>query len=116
MMAGIREVIIISTARDIIFFKDLFGDGTDLGMKFEYAILTPPAASNKAEKFLKKSSFALMLGDNIFYGNNFSKILKKISSKKNTTVFAYHVKDPGRYGVIESDKYGNVISLEGKTD
>jgi len=118
MMAGIREVIIISTARDINFFKDLFGDGADLGMKFEYAVQKKPEGIAQsiiiAEKFLKKSPFALMLGDNIFYGNNFSKILKKISSRKNTTVFAYHVKDPGRYGVVESDKKGNAISLEEK--
>lgn len=118
MMAGIREIIIISTERDIIFFKNLFGDGSNLGVKFEYAVQKKPEGIAQsiiiAESFLKKSSFALMLGDNIFYGNNFSKILKKTSKRSGATIFAYHVKDPSRYGVVQANKNGKAISLEEK--
>lgn len=118
MMAGIKEIIIISTERDINLFKDLFGDGANLGMYFEYAVQKKPEGIAQsiilAEKFLKKSPFALMLGDNIFYGNNFTKILKEVSSKKTATIFAYHVEKPNRYGVVVSDKKGNALSLEEK--
>lgn len=118
MMAGIKEIIIISTERDINLFKDLFGDGANLGMYFEYAVQKKPEGIAQsiilAEKFLKKSPFVLMLGDNIFYGNNFTKILKEVSSKKTATIFAYHVEKPNRYGVVVSDKKGNALSLEEK--
>ncbi len=118
MMAGIKEIIIISTERDINLFKDLLGDGANLGMYFEYAVQKKPEGIAQsiilAEKFLKKSPFVLMLGDNIFYGNNFTKILKEVSSKKTATIFAYHVEKPNRYGVVVSDKRGNALSLEEK--
>lgn len=119
MLAGIRDVLIISTPRDISVFKDLFGDGNWLGMRFEYAIQEKPRGLADAfivgEDFIGKDRVAMVLGDNIFYGQHFTEILKKaVSSSSSATIFGYWVKDPKSYGVVEFDPNGKAISIEEK--
>lgn len=119
MLAGIREVLIISTPRDLPVFKELFGDGSQLGMRFEYAIQETPRGLADAfivgEKFIGSDNVALVLGDNIFYGQSFSKVLKSAASReKGATIFGYYVKDPREYGVVEFDQAGKALSIEEK--
>ena len=123
MLAGIREVLIISTPRDISLFKELFGDGSWLGMKFEYAVQDKPRGLADAfivgADFIGDDDVALVLGDNIFYGQSFTRTLKsarkRIEEKKSDAViFGYMVKDPTAYGVVEFDKAGKVLGIEEK--
>lgn len=123
MLAGIREVLIISTPRDITLFKELFADGSWLGMKFEYAVQDKPRGLADAfivgEKFIGKDSVALVLGDNIFYGQSFTATLNnavnKIDSKQtDSVIFGYFVKDPTAYGVVDFDRTGKVLGIEEK--
>ncbi|MCR4734386.1 MAG: glucose-1-phosphate thymidylyltransferase RfbA [Treponema sp.] len=122
MLAGIREVLIISTPRDIKLFEELFGDGSWLGMKFEYAVQDKPRGLADAfivgEKFIGDDSVALVLGDNIFYGQSFTKTLtsayKTVNSEGGAVIFGYYVKDPTAYGVVEFDKEGHALGIEEK--
>ena len=123
MLAGIREVLIISTPRDISLFKELFGDGSWLGMNFEYAVQDKPRGLADAfivgKDFIGNDDVALVLGDNIFYGQSFTKTLKnakeRIASKSSgAVIFGYMVKDPTAYGVVEFDKSGKVLGIEEK--
>ena len=119
MLAGIREVLIISTPRDLPMFEELLGDGAKLGMKFEYIVQEKPNGLAQAfvlgETFLDGDSACLILGDNMFYGQGFSKMLKEAQElNKGACVFGYYVKDPRAYGVVEFDDNNNVVSLEEK--
>jgi len=121
MLAGIREILIISTPYDLPGFKRLLGDGSDYGVKFEYAEQPSPDGLAQAfiigEKFIGDDCACLILGDNIFYGSYFTKILAeavKDAEKGKATVFGYWVSDPERYGVAEFDKNGNCLSIEEK--
>ena len=119
MLAGIREVLVISTPDDISGYERLFGDGSDFGLIIEYALQPSPDGLAQAfiigEEFIGESNVALVLGDNIFYGQHFSDNLKAATAKKGgATVFGYHVKDPERFGVVEFDDAGKVISIEEK--
>ena len=119
MLAGIKEVLIISTPRDLPCFKELFGDGSQLGMRFEYAIQEVPRGLADAfivgESFIGKDNVALVLGDNIFYGQSFSKVLRAAAEReKGATIFGYYVKDPREYGVVEFDENGKALSIEEK--
>ena len=122
MLAGIREVLIISTPRDLPVFKELFGDGAWLGMKFEYAVQDKPRGLADAfivgKNFIGSDDVALVLGDNIFYGQSFSKTLKtaaeKVRTQKGAVIFGYYVADPTAYGVVEFDKNGNALGIEEK--
>lgn len=122
MLAGIREILIISTPQDLPGFKRLLGDGSDFGVRFEYAEQPSPDGLAQAfiigEKFIGNDSACLVLGDNIFYGSFFTPMLKEgvraAEEDGKATVFGYRVSDPERYGVAEMDKEGNVISLEEK--
>ena len=119
MLAGIREVLIISTPRDLPVFKELFGDGSQLGMEFSYAIQDKPRGLADAfiigEEFIGNDRVALVLGDNIFYGQSFSKVLKAAAEReKGATIFGYYVKDPREYGVVEFDDEGKALSIEEK--
>lgn len=122
MLAGIREVLIISTPRDLPTFKELFGDGSKLGMSFSYAIQESPRGLADAfiigDKFIGNDACALVLGDNIFYGQSFSKVLQQAASRTESepgaTIFGYYVRDPREYGVVEFDKNGKAISIEEK--
>lgn len=119
MLAGIREVLIISTPRDISTYKELLGDGSQIGMKFEYIVQDKPRGLADAfilgENFIGNDSVCLILGDNIFFGYSLSERLKRASqSKEGATVFGYHVSNPKEFGVVEFDKEGNVISIEEK--
>ncbi|OED33120.1 glucose-1-phosphate thymidylyltransferase [Planococcus maritimus] len=121
MLAGIKEVLIISTPRDIAAFEELLGDGSDYGMKFEYIIQEKPNGLAEAfvlgEEFIGKSSVALVLGDNIFYGSDFGNRLQKVAASENgCTIFGCYVKDPRAYGVVEVDENRNAISIEEKPD
>ena len=121
MLAGIREILIISTPRDIEGFKELLGDGSKLGMNFEYAIQEDPNGLAEAfiigEDFIGNSSVALVLGDNIFYGSNLSDILKEGASlTSGCIILGCNVSDPRAYGVIEVDKQHNAISIEEKPE
>ena len=119
MLAGIREVLIISTPRDLPVFEELLGDGSQLGIDIHYAIQEAP--NGLAEAFIIGADFigndrvALVLGDNIFYGQSFSKLLREVASRENgATIFGYYVRDPREYGVVEFDKNGKAISIEEK--
>lgn len=122
MLAGIREILIISTPQDLPGFKRLLGDGSDFGVRFEYAEQPSPDGLAQAfiigEEFIGNDSACLVLGDNIFYGSFFTPMLKEgvraAEEEGKATVFGYRVSDPERYGVAEMDKEGNVISLEEK--
>ena len=122
MLAGIRDILIISTPQDLPNFKRLLSDGSQLGMNFTYEEQIQPKGIAEAfiigEKFIGNDSVCLILGDNIFYGSGFTKILKKsvedIEENKKAKIFGYYVNNPARYGVVENDEKGNVISLEEK--
>ena len=122
MLAGIREVLIISTPRDISVFEEILGDGSQLGMRFEYAVQQEPRGLAEAfligEKFIDGDNVALVLGDNIFYGAGFSTTLQdavdQIENHGGAVVFGYPVHNPSSFGVVEFDKTGRVLSLEEK--
>ena len=122
MLAGIREVLIISTPRDLPVFKDLLEDGSQLGMNIEYAIQEAPNGLAEAfiigADFIGNDAVALVLGDNIFYGQSFSKVLRvaleRTESEPGATIFGYYVRDPREYGVVEIDENGVAISIEEK--
>lgn len=121
MLAGVREVLIISTPRDLPMFKELLGTGGDLGMKFEYIVQEVPNGLAQAfvlgADFLAGESGCLILGDNMFHGQGFSKMLKEAAStEEGACIFGYYVKDPRAYGVVEFDETGKVISLEEKPE
>lgn len=118
MLAGIRDVLIISTPKDISVFKDILGDGTQLGMRFSYAVQERPNGLAEAfiigEKFIGADKVALVLGDNIFYGAGFSAVLQEAAAEDGAVIFGYPVHDPSSFGVVEFDKNGRVLSLEEK--
>ena len=124
MLAGIREVLIISTPRDLPVFKDLFGSGEQLGMQFSYAVQEQPRGLADAfiigADFIGDDSVALVLGDNIFYGQSFSRVLRNVSERvqkeKGATIFGYYVRDPREYGGGEFDENGKALSIEEKPD
>lgn len=124
MLAGIKEVLIISTPNDLPRFEELLGDGSDLGMKFSYVVQPSPDGLAQAfllgEEFLDGNDACLVLGDNIFYGHGLTKLLaqsiKNVKDENKATVFGYYVRDPERYGVAEFDKDGNVTSIEEKPE
>jgi glucose-1-phosphate thymidylyltransferase len=116
--AGIREILIISTSQDLPLFQKLLGNGNQIGCDFQFEVQEHPNGLAEAfiiaEKFIGKEKVALILGDNIFYGTGLSKLLKANSSPKGGIVYAYHVNDPERYGVVEFDTQNNVLSIEEK--
>ena len=122
MLAGIREILVISTPQDLPGFRRLLGDGSDYGVRFEYAEQPSPDGLAQAfligEEFIGNDSVCLVLGDNIFYGQSFTAMLKRavanVENKQKATVFGYYVNDPERYGVAEFDEAGNVLSIEEK--
>lgn len=122
MLSGIREILIISTPYDLPGFQRLLGDGSDYGVRFEYAVQPSPDGLAQAfiigDKFIGNDSVCLVLGDNIFYGQGFTRMLKEavytVERENKATVFGYWVSDPERYGVAEFDKEGNVLSIEEK--
>lgn len=122
MLAGIREVLIISTPRDVVVFEELLGDGSQLGMDIRYAIQEQPNGLAEAfiigADFIGSDAVALVLGDNIFYGQSFSKVLQRAAlrteSEPGATIFGYYVRDPREYGVVEFDQTGKAISIEEK--
>ncbi|WP_078409105.1 glucose-1-phosphate thymidylyltransferase RfbA [Priestia abyssalis] len=121
MLAGIKEILIICTARDLEGFKNLLGDGSKLGIKFEYAVQEKPNGLAEAfiigEEFIGDSPVALVLGDNIFYGSNFGNRLQQVASlSKGCTIFGCYVKDPRAYGVVEIDENMNAVSIEEKPE
>lgn len=124
MLAGIREVLVISTPRDINLFRELFGDGEWLGMRFEYAVQETPRGLADAfiigKQFIAGEPCALVLGDNVFYGRGFTRTLQNaasaVSTKGGATIFGYYVKDPTSYGVVEFDSDGTALSIEEKPE
>jgi len=121
MLAGIKDILIISTPRDIVNFKELFKEGQDLGLNIEYAIQEKPNGLAEAfiigEEFIGDDNVAMVLGDNIFYGQSFSEHLRKAATLENGAyVFGYYVQNPKDFGVVEFDEDGNVISLEEKPE
>lgn len=118
--AGINQILIISTPKDLPLFKDLLGDGSKIGCQFEYAVQESPNGLAEAfiigEKFIGDDAVALILGDNIFYGSGLAKLLKENTKPKGGIVYAYHVNDPERYGVVEFDDDNKAISIEEKPD
>nr|WP_294469444.1 glucose-1-phosphate thymidylyltransferase RfbA [uncultured Sellimonas sp.] len=124
MLAGIREILIISTPRDLPVFQELFGTGEPLGLKMSYAVQESPRGLADAfiigEEFIGDDNVALVLGDNIFYGQSFSKTLKtaveRIEQQKGATIFGYYVRDPREYGVVAFDENGRAISIEEKPE
>lgn len=124
MLAGIREILIISTPRDLPVFQELLEDGSQLGMQFLYAVQETPRGLADAfiigEQFIGKDAVALVLGDNIFYGQSFSGVLKNVAmrteSQQGATIFGYYVKDPREYGVVGFDESGTAISIEEKPE
>lgn len=121
MLAGIRDILIISTPQDLPRFKDMLGNGDNMGVKFSYQVQEKPEGIAQAfilgEKFIGDDSVSLILGDNIYYGQGFSEKLKKaVELKSGATVFGYNVSDPERFGVVEFDEHKKVISIEEKPD
>lgn len=124
MLAGIREVLIISTPRDLPVFRELLGSGEQLGMRFAYAVQEQPRGLADAfiigADFIGDDSVALVLGDNIFYGQSFSKVLRqtadRITNENGATIFGYYVRDPREYGVVEFDENGRALSIEEKPE
>jgi glucose-1-phosphate thymidylyltransferase len=124
MLAGIREILVISTPQDLPMFRRLLGDGSDCGVRFDYAEQPSPDGLAQAfiigEKFIGDDSACLVLGDNIFYGQSFSRMLRDAvdtaEQQHKATVFGYYVNDPQRYGVAEFDANGNVLSIEEKPE
>lgn len=122
MLAGIREILVISTPQDLPGFRRLLGDGSDYGVRFEYAEQPSPDGLAQAfligKEFIGNDSVCLVLGDNIFYGQSFTAMLKRavanVENEQKATVFGYYVNDPERYGVAEFDEAGNVLSIEEK--
>lgn len=121
MLAGIREILIISTPTDIVLYENLFGDGSQLGLKLSYVVQPSPDGLAQAfilgEEFIGDDNVCMILGDNIFYGYNFSGVLEQAANLKDgAVVFGYYVNDPERYGVVEFDENGKVISIEEKPE
>ena len=121
MLAGIREILIISTPRDLPVFRELFGDGAQLGLSFSYAVQEEPRGLADAfligEAFIGTDPVALVLGDNIFYGQSFSKLLQEVAKmKEGATIFGYYVRNPKEFGVVEFDEEKRVISIEEKPE
>ena len=121
MLAGIRDILIISTPRDLPVFEELFGDGSQLGLHMEYAIQEHPRGLADAfiigADFIGTDSVALVLGDNIFYGQSFSKVLREVAVRQiGATIFGYYVRDPREYGVVEFDENGIALSIEEKPE
>ncbi len=119
MLAGIREILIISTPRDLPVFEELLGDGRQLGMELSYAEQAQPRGLAEAfligAEFIGQDRVALVLGDNIFYGQSFSRVLKNTAAReKGATIFGYYVRDPREYGVVEFDENGRALSIEEK--
>ncbi len=121
MLAGIRDILIISTPRDLPMFEELFGDGSQLGLNMNYKVQEHPNGLAEAfiigSDFIGNDSVAMVLGDNIFYGHDFSAVLKRAAERqKGATIFGYYVKDPRAYGVVEFDKDGKAVSIEEKPE
>ena len=118
MMAGIREILIISTPKDLPLFRELLGDGSRYGCEFQYAVQDEPRGLAEAfiigADFIGKEKVALILGDNIFYGSGLDKLLQDNNNPDGGMIFAYHVQDPERYGVVDFDKGGKVLSIQEK--
>ncbi|MDD3368567.1 MAG: glucose-1-phosphate thymidylyltransferase RfbA [Lachnospiraceae bacterium] len=121
MLAGIRDILIISTPRDLPVFEELFGTGEQLGLRMNYAVQEEPRGLADAfiigADFIGSDSVALVLGDNIFYGQSFSRVLKEVASRdQGATIFGYYVRDPREYGVVEFDETGKALSIEEKPE
>ncbi|NNU77309.1 glucose-1-phosphate thymidylyltransferase RfbA [Clostridium estertheticum] len=118
MLAGIKEILIISTPRDVVTFEELLGDGSDIGLKLQYAVQEEPRGLADAfiigEDFIGSDKVALVLGDNIFHGYGFTQRLKRASEREGATIFGYHVSNPTEFGVVEFDENNNVVSIEEK--
>ena len=121
MLAGIQDILIISTPRDLPVFEELFGTGEQLGLRFQYAVQEQPRGLADAfiigADFIGDDSVALVLGDNIFYGQSFSKVLRNVATRTSgATIFGYYVRDPREYGVVEFDENGKALSIEEKPE